>query len=168
MAETRELPIAETSAPEEPIVKTNRLTLRPLREADSARLAAIANNIEVARNLTDGFPHPYTVADAEAFRSSECDSLVVVLTKGDTLIGVIGSNDRGVIRPSKDGASACFVLGYWLGFDYWGKGYATEAVRGFVNLIVRNSVVFDIYKECSLVCGCDRCYLSGRHYCPAC
>ena len=41
----------------------------------------------------------------------------------DTLIGVCG------IDPREDGPE----LGYWLGASYWGRGFATEAVRALID-----------------------------------
>jgi len=123
------------------VVTTDRLTLRPLRVADAAQLSELGNNLEVARSLSDGFPHPYTRADAEGWIASKPDSLAVVLSEGELFIGVIGSSQAGVAGEfSKDG-DACFCLGYWIGQPYWGKGYASEAVRGFVHHIVRMNVL---------------------------
>ena len=39
-------------------------TLRPWRLQDEAALAAHANNRNIAKNLMDNFPHPYTRKDA--------------------------------------------------------------------------------------------------------
>jgi [ribosomal protein S5]-alanine N-acetyltransferase len=41
--------------------------LRPWNENDVDSLVANANNINIARFLTDGFPHPYTSENAKAF-----------------------------------------------------------------------------------------------------
>ena len=124
------------------VVTTDRLTLRPLRAADAAQLSELANDLEVARCLSDGFPHPYTRADAEGFIASKPDSLAVVLSQGELFIGVIGSSQAGVVGGSSEDGDACFDLGYWIGRDYWGKGYATEAVGGFVHHIVRMNDLF--------------------------
>ena len=43
------------------------VTLRPFVPGDKKRLAELGNNVNIFRNLRDGFPHPYTVADAERF-----------------------------------------------------------------------------------------------------
>ncbi|CAM9769156.1 unnamed protein product [Scytosiphon promiscuus] len=117
------------------VVTTDRLTLRPLRAADAAQLSELGNNLDVARNLSDGFPHPYTRADAEGFIASKPDSLAVVLSQGELFIGVIGSSQAGGVGGSSKDGDACFCLGYWIGRDYWGKGFATEAVGGFVHHI---------------------------------
>lgn len=42
-------------------------------------------------------------------------------------------------------------MGYWVGADYWGQGFATEAARGLLNvahLQIRSLVVVaNVYKE---------------------
>ena len=47
-----------------------RAILRPWRNADVASLVKYANNPNVARQLRDRFPHPYTTADARQFIQS--------------------------------------------------------------------------------------------------
>ncbi len=40
------------------------IRLRPFRLSDADKLAEMANNKKISRNLRDGFPHPYTYEDA--------------------------------------------------------------------------------------------------------
>lgn len=56
---------------------TDRCTLRPFRPADAASVARNANNRKVWLNLRDLFPHPYTVADAEAYIARVADEAPV-------------------------------------------------------------------------------------------
>lgn len=112
-------------------IETERLQLRPLHVDDAERMATIANDKRIARNLTHVFPNPYTPADAESFLSSpgglgiECREPVGSLQPG--LIGVIGA-DAGSGENSD-----VFSFGYWLAADAWGHGYATEAAQAFLD-----------------------------------
>ena len=45
-------------------LKSGNIKLRPLRLSDAKRIAQLANNEKISRNLRDGFPHPYTLASA--------------------------------------------------------------------------------------------------------
>ena len=47
----------------------NSITLRKWCDSDIESLAKYANNYNIARYLTDAFPHPYTVEDANAYIS---------------------------------------------------------------------------------------------------
>ena len=48
-------------------IELDHCTVRSWRADDAPRMTHHANNENVARNLRDAFPHPYTPADANAF-----------------------------------------------------------------------------------------------------
>jgi len=110
-------------------IETARLRLRPLTLADAPHLARLANHAEIAKKLAT-MPHPYDEKDALDFIArvriapSGAACFAIVLKDGDTLIGTCGygpaHGQPGDAPPETD-------FGYWLGLDYWGKGYATEA-----------------------------------------
>jgi len=114
--------------------------IRPLKEVDAIRMVELANNINICENLRDGFPHPYTLEDAEVFISKFKDQteakIFGVEYRGEYVgnIGLVQESD--VYRKSAE-------LGYFIGEPYWNKGIATKAINlvcefGFNNLdIVR-------------------------------
>jgi RimJ/RimL family protein N-acetyltransferase len=107
-----------------PVLQTARLTLRAPRPEDAAVVAHLANDRRIAEN-TAQIPHPYRLADAESFIASanaKGDANFVITLADATLIGVC-SIEMG------DGPE----LGYWLGVAYWGRGFATEAVRAVID-----------------------------------
>ncbi|MBX6425177.1 MAG: GNAT family N-acetyltransferase [Variibacter sp.] len=110
-----------------PVLETERLILRAPRLEDVKAIAALANDRRIAEN-TRRIPHPYTVADAEQFVrgvNAGGGEMALVITLADgTLIGSCG---LGLL----DGAVP--EIGYWLGVPYWGKGFATEAVRAVID-----------------------------------
>ena len=110
-----------------PTLQTSRLTLRPYSEADIPELMPLIGTREVAAT-TLRIAHPYTEEDAKAFLrlTKEPDKIWLAITlRGDgRQIGGIG------LRVDQQHQHA--ELGYWLGVDYWGKGYATEAGREMI------------------------------------
>ena len=109
-----------------PDIRTERLTLRRPDPADAPSIAKLACDYAVAGNTTR-MPYPYGQADARAF---------VALARGlnprEQITFAIEHRDAGVIGAlgfHRSGGLA-LELGYWLGRPYWGKGLATEAVRG--------------------------------------
>ena len=88
-------PIAAESLREAsiPVLETERLVLRAPRPEDAENIAMLANERRIAEN-TARIPHPYTLADAEAFlaaanRSDRETTFVIALSEG-TLIGACG------------------------------------------------------------------------------
>ena len=107
-----------------PILKTERLTLRPATVEDARPMAALINDPGVAR-MTSMIPHPYGLQDAEMFIDTltktdfESEMHFAVVHPVDDFIGMVAFGGR-----RESGAE----LGYWLGRPYWGRGYASEAV----------------------------------------
>jgi RimJ/RimL family protein N-acetyltransferase len=113
-------------------IRTARLTLRPLRDSDAEPLFELFGNWEVIRWLAMP-PWPYRPEHARDFiaacRLSDPDCIAAAITLDGRLIGEIGA----IVKP----ASAVqrergFSLGYWIGQAYWGRGYMSEAARGFI------------------------------------
>ena len=108
--------------PDRPIT-TARLTLRRPEPADAVRIAAFAGDPAVARMLSP-VPHPYTVADAEAFVARCADppagERVFAVADGDGLAGLVGFQ--------RSEGEVLVEVGYWYGRPCWGRGYATEAL----------------------------------------
>jgi RimJ/RimL family protein N-acetyltransferase len=104
--------------------------LRPYRESDRAAILELANDDEVARNLTDRFPHPYTDDDATewlALCASEGESTRNFAVEVDgQYAGGIGLELREGIRVGSA------EIGYWLGRRFWGQGVATAATKALV------------------------------------
>ncbi|WP_129713992.1 GNAT family N-acetyltransferase [Pedobacter sp. SYP-B3415] len=89
-------------------------------------LQALADNPLIARNLKDVFPSPYHLADAEFFLRN-----IVPRQQGQTF-GIFVNNvlaGVGSVLRQGDVYRRSAEIGYWLGQPFWGKGYATEAVR---------------------------------------
>jgi RimJ/RimL family protein N-acetyltransferase len=108
-----------------PVLETERLKLRALRLEDAKAIAALANDRRIAEN-TARIPHPYRLADAEAFIASlnQGSELALLVTRGDEPIGACGL--AGLDDNSVE-------VGYWIGAPFWGNGYATEALRAIID-----------------------------------
>jgi [ribosomal protein S5]-alanine N-acetyltransferase len=107
-----------------PTLETARLRLRPYLESDIEELLPLIGAREVAAT-TLRISHPYTEQDAKAF-------LLLVQEPGRIwLVVSLRSDGRqiGGIGLTVDQQHQHAELGYWLGAQYWGKGYATEAAR---------------------------------------
>jgi RimJ/RimL family protein N-acetyltransferase len=105
-----------------PVIETPRLILRPLRAGDAPQFLALAGDWEVAR-MTSDIPHPLTPGHARAWlRQSGGDVRFAVDLHG----AMIGGAGYFVRR------TGMVELGFWLGRDHWGFGFATEAAAAVV------------------------------------
>ena len=100
--------------------------LRPLGAADAPSLARHAADDDVWRNLRDRFPHPYTLADAEAYIAA------VAGRPRPTSFGIVVDGEAAgtvTLMLGEDIARHTAEIGYWLGRAFRGRGVITEAVR---------------------------------------
>ncbi len=100
--------------------------LRPYALGDARALAAIANDPDVSRWMTAGFPWPYRPDDAARWLASTVHDDPVnnfAIVAGGVLAGGIG------IMPQSGEHAGVATFGYWLGRAFWGRGVATDAAR---------------------------------------
>lgn len=115
----------------QPELTTERLRLRSFVITDAEAVRALAGDQEVARN-TLNIPHPYEREHAEDWITShpgqlerrEAVTYAVTRASDGALVGAVGL----ILDSANDSAE----LGYWIGREYWGQGYATEAARAVV------------------------------------
>jgi RimJ/RimL family protein N-acetyltransferase len=100
--------------------------LRPWRYSDAPSLAMHANNENVWRNMSDTFPHPYTLDIAQQW-----------VTRGYIEFG----GDNWAIDCQGEAVGGCGVIqakgqwrcnaeiGYWLAQPFWGRGITTQVAR---------------------------------------
>ena len=103
--------------------------LRPWALTDLNSLVRYANNPDIAKFMTDGFPHPYTEENGKAF--------IAFATKDDPVhifaIDVAGEAVSGIgLHPQADVQRKNAELGYWLAEPFWGNGIITNAIKEIV------------------------------------
>ena len=107
----------------------SQVTLRRWRHDDLAPLVRNADNRAIWRNMTDIFPHPYTVADGE-----EWIARCLVQTPPRDLVIAVAGEFVGVcgFAPGQGVQSNMGTVGYWVGEEHWGHGIATAALAQFL------------------------------------
>jgi RimJ/RimL family protein N-acetyltransferase len=133
-----------------PVLETSRLVLRAPRLEDAVAIAGLANNRSIAA-MAARIPYPYGIKDAEqwihkAWTGPDCPFVIVHRTTG-AVMGAVGFNTCETGQVS---------LGYWLGIDHHGQGYASEAVRALVDYLFSARGVTAIAASCRVVNNASR------------
>ena len=118
--------------------------LRPFCLSDAKRVQLLAGDESIVAGAIN-FPYPYNDGVAESWINThkreyqKGNSLILAITLKDsgTLMGSIGL----YINKKHNHAE----LGYWIGKDYWGNHYCTEAVRGILTHAFNNIHLNKIY-----------------------
>jgi RimJ/RimL family protein N-acetyltransferase len=121
------------------VLETERLLLRRPTLADVKAIALLANDLRVSINLRR-VPHPYFEEDAIAFVRAKADeprNTSFLIECESAAVGIVGVDWSEPDSPE---------LGYWLGVEYWGQGFATEAARAVIDFTFEE---FDIEHLCA-------------------
>ena len=110
---------------EQPTVTTDRLVLRPFQPDDAEPLEHLGNDPEViSRTGRSEVPVPGTglfwMENRLAwYEKGEAVDFAITLAETGEFVGIIG---LGMEYPGDD----AMQLGFWVGKEYWNRGYATE------------------------------------------
>ena len=112
------------------------ISLREFRDSDAERLVELANNPAVSRFLTDSFPYPYTLDDANWWiQTGNKSSIARVIEYQGNFVGSVGA------EPGSGEKQKQYGIGYWLGEPYWGRSIMTEALSLFVDELFSSTSV---------------------------
>ncbi|MGD0849457.1 GNAT family N-acetyltransferase [Bradyrhizobium sp.] len=137
------------------VLETERLTLRRPTLADVKAIARLANDRRIAENARR-LPHPYSPDDAVAFVrgiASEQRETVFLIENNHAPVGMVGVDWRAPEAPE---------LGYWLGVEHWGQGFATEAARAVIDF------TFEEFEVEQLISGARVANPSSRNILEKC
>ncbi|WP_054752558.1 GNAT family N-acetyltransferase [Piscibacillus salipiscarius] len=126
-------------------LSTKRLKLRPFTMNDASHVYELANDPAITET-TLNIPYPYTLEDAEEWIIMPDDSrkngiypFAIVLKEENQLIGAM---TIGVNQRHKRGE-----LAYWVGQNYWGQGYATEAAERIVQFGIQELLLHKMWAQ---------------------
>jgi [ribosomal protein S5]-alanine N-acetyltransferase len=109
-------------------IETKRLILNSFQQSDAVHVAKLAGDIKVVE-MTASIPYPYEVPMAQSWiathqKQKEDDHNYIFAIRLKETQELVGCMNIGFNQNHDRG-----YLGYWIGYDFWGKGYATEALR---------------------------------------
>ena len=120
------------------------IILRPWSIDDAKILAEIANNKNIADNLQDLFPFPYSLKDARKW----IRTILPVDPPRNFAIVADGSIAGNIgLLPKDDIHRKNVEIGYFLSEKYWGKGIAPRAVKAITSYAFSNFDIVRVYAE---------------------
>lgn len=118
------------------------ISLRAWATSDIDNLVKHANNPNIAKNMTNAFPHPYTQEAGEAFiamANSKKPVSIFAICLNNEAIGGIG------VHAQQDIHEKCAELGYWLAEPFWGKGITSKVVLKMIDFAFLNFDIIRLY-----------------------
>ena len=114
-----------------PLLATARdsITLEPYTVVHRRELVRAADDERISRHMSDAFPFPYTMEDADAWLAkcgAEDPPLSFAIVVGEELAGGVGC------EPGADIRSGTADIGWWLSPKWWGKGIAAVAAARMI------------------------------------
>jgi PTS system mannose-specific IID component/fructoselysine and glucoselysine-specific PTS system IID component len=117
-----------------------KFILRKFKESDLASLVKYANNYNIAKFLTNMFPHPYTEENGKDYLSLAINhpGIFAIDVDGE-VVGSIG------LFPQTDIHQKSAELGYWLAEPFWGNGIVPQAIGEIVEYGFKTFDIVRIY-----------------------
>ena len=118
-------------------ITTLNLVLKKPDNKDITSLVEELNNLNISKWLVE-VPYPYSINDANNW---------IKKTKEDKFSFNIYVNNKliGGVSISKKLGDTKWELGYWIGEEYWGNGYAIEACENLIQYFFTNTNNHQIY-----------------------
>jgi len=100
-------------------LRTDNLVIKKPSKGDLNSLIRELNNWNISKWLVN-VPYPYTINDAKLWlkKTQEDNYSFNIFLKNKLIGGISITNKKNTTKPE---------LGYWIGEDFWGKGYAHES-----------------------------------------
>jgi len=114
--------------------------LRSWEKEDLGSLVKYADNLNIARNMTDRFPHPYSEKDGRGFiefaTTDDSAHIFAIEVDGEAAGGIGIHFQHDIYRKNAE-------LGYWLGEPFWGHGIISRAIQQVVDFTFQNDNEID-------------------------
>jgi [ribosomal protein S5]-alanine N-acetyltransferase len=128
-------------------ITTSRLILRIFQKSDAEDVARLCNNYNIYKN-TLYLPYPYSLEDALLWMESHLENYeagksyeFAVTDKGSgELFGAIALSNNQRFNHGE--------IAYWIGEEYWGRGYATEAAEAIVQFAFSEKKYHKVFARC--------------------
>ncbi|MDH5163015.1 GNAT family N-acetyltransferase [Heyndrickxia oleronia] len=112
-------------------ISTERLVLRLFQKSDAEAVTKLCNNYNIYKN-TLYLPYPYTLEDALTWIGHHLDHFNADKSYEFAITDKENGRVYGAIALSNNKKFNNGELAYWIGEEFWGNGYATEAAQAIL------------------------------------
>lgn len=128
-------------------ITTKRLVLRRFQKSDAKKVTKLCNNYNVFKS-TLNLPYPYFMEDALTWieghqKNLEADKsyqLAITDKKTGELYGSIALTNNKKFNQGE--------IAYWIGENFWGNGYATEASQAMLQFAFERKRYHKVFARC--------------------
>lgn len=131
----------------EKIIETSRLILRLFKDTDAPEVAKLCNNYNLYKN-TLYLPFPYSIDDAVSWIKNQLDNFNNDQCFEFAITDKITGNLYGAIALSNHQKFNNGEIAYWVGEEYWGNGYATEAAKAILEFAFIEKGYNKVFARC--------------------
>ncbi len=116
------------------IIKEELFYLRPFSECDIDDHVRILSDWEVTKWLSASIPYPYSLEDGRKFLSQDRAEFEQGNTIRLAILEKATNRLMGGIKIFSFKEAEC-EIGYWMGKEFWGKGYGTKVLQSTIDWI---------------------------------
>ncbi|MFS0672738.1 GNAT family N-acetyltransferase [Ornithinibacillus sp. 179-J 7C1 HS] len=125
-------------------ITTDRLLLRFFQKSDAEVVARLCNNYNIYKN-TMYLPYPYSKEHAliwmerhiENFNANKAYEFAITNKETGEVFGAIALSNNQSFNHGE--------IAYWIGEEYWGHGFATEAAEAVINFAFKEKNYHKIF-----------------------
>jgi len=125
-------------------ITTERLVLRPFQLADAERVSELCNNVNIYKS-TLSLPYPYTIESALSWIPTHEEKSINDSAHEFAITNKITGELYGAMGLFNNRLHNNGEVGYWIGEEYWGNGYATEALKSLINFAFTEKGYHKVY-----------------------
>jgi len=113
------------------MITTERLVIRLFQESDAVNVANLCNNYNIYKN-TLYLPYPYSVDDAKSWIQNHLENYNNEMSYEFAITDKENGELYGAIALLSNQKFNNGEIAYWIGEEFWGNGYATEAAQAIL------------------------------------
>lgn len=125
-------------------ILTDRLYLRLFEKSDAESVQALCNNFNIYKS-TLYLPYPYSLNNALVWMENHKENFDEDRSYEFAITDRLSGDLYGAISLSNNQKFNNGEMAYWIGEEYWGKGYGTEAAKAIVEFAFEEKKLHKVF-----------------------